>query len=75
MPASLSGRFMRRLLLSISYDAAGNTCGLKGAFRLLATLQRAASLGAIPSWLAPFLLVQVRADFRDARAAEAIPRL
>jgi hypothetical protein len=36
---------------------------------------KSASSGAIPSWLAPFLRVQVRADFRDARAAEAIPHL
>ena len=34
-----------------------------------------ASVGAIPSWLAPFLRVQVQADFQDARAAEAIPHL
>ena len=32
----------------------------------------AASLGVIGSSLAPCLVVQVRADFRDARAAEAI---
>jgi hypothetical protein len=35
----------------------------------------AASLGAIPSWLAPFPRAQVRADSRDANAAEAIPHL
>ncbi len=30
-------------------------------------------VGAIPSSLAPFLLVRERAGLRDARAAEAIP--
>jgi hypothetical protein len=39
------------------------------------SVRLAFSGGAIPSWLAPFPWVQVRADFRDARAAEAMPRL
>jgi hypothetical protein len=57
------------------WDAAGNTYELKEAFHLLATLLRGASSGVIPSWLELCLRVRVRADFRDARAAEAIPHL
>jgi len=41
----------------------------------LTQLRAVLSLGAIPSRLAPFLRVRVRADFRDENAAEAIPHL
>lgn len=37
--------------------------------------KKAASLGAIPSRLAPYLRDRVRADFSDARAAEATRHL
>jgi hypothetical protein len=59
---------VRCLLLSMNWDATGNTHGLMEAFHLP---DAAASSGAIASWPAPFLLVRERADFPDANAAEA----
>ena len=48
----------------VSYEEASCAIGASGRFM-------AASSGAIPSWLAPFLLAPERADFLDANAAEA----
>jgi hypothetical protein len=59
----------------MNWDTAGNAYGLKEAFHLLAILFRAASSGAIPSCLAPFLPGQELAVFLDANAAEAAPHL
>ncbi|MGA8608274.1 MAG: hypothetical protein WB616_15420, partial [Candidatus Sulfotelmatobacter sp.] len=73
VPRSLMAPFVRRSLMA-PFDAVliTNTVS-RVPLPFIKNRSTAASAAAIPSWLAPFLLVQERADFLDANAAEATP--